>query len=506
MALTTLSGCIALLGADARPSPGPVDVVIDGPRIADIRPAGSAPLQGTIVDASRHLVTPGLVNGHHHSAEHFHKGRYDNLPLELWMNFTRPITPLPLTPRHVYLRTMVGAIEALHTGTTTLIDDFNVSPVLRPEYVAAGFEAYDDIGIRALLGPTLFDKPFFRGMPFVDEEFPADLLRELDSVQQTPPEEVLDFVRGLAKQRHPATNRVGYIVAPSAPQRCTEKFLLQARALADEFDLPLMIHVQETRLQVVTGHVFFGSTMVEYLDRLGFLKPKTSLIHAVWLNPREIELLARAGATIQHNPASNLKMGSGLQPLREVLDAGVNVSMGSDGVASIETVNMHLVMAAGALLSKLRGPEFTRWVGSREIWRAATQGGAQGLGRERDLGVLEQGRVADVVGYRRDRIALTPLNDPVRQLVYAETGADVDMVFVDGEPVLMDGKLTRVDEAALLREIAEVHAELAPLLAESEGHVNRMREPYERIYRRCLATPIAADTYPALMRTSDLDR
>ena len=101
--------------------------------------------------------------------------------------------------------------------------------------------------------------------------------------------------------------------------------------MADEFDLPLMIHVQETRLQVVTGQVLFGSTMVEYLDRIGFLKPMTALIHAVWLNPREIEILAHTGASVQHNPTCNLKMGSGIAPVRALLDAGVNVSMGTDG-------------------------------------------------------------------------------------------------------------------------------------------------------------------------------
>jgi guanine deaminase len=502
----TLTGCLALLGVDPKPGDVAVDIVIDGKTIADIRPTGLVPPPGDVIDASRHLVTPGLINGHHHSAEHFHKGRYDNLPLELWMNLVRPLKPLPLTPRRIYLRTMVGAIEALRTGTTTLVDDLNVSPVVDPDHVAAVFQAYEDIGIRALVGPTLFDKPFFRGMPYVDEEFPEQLLRELDGVKATPPEEILRFVRGLARTRHPARNRVGYIVAPSAPQRCTRAFLMQSRALADEFDLPLMIHVQETRLQVVTGGALFGSTMVEYLDRLGFLKPKTSLIHAVWLNPGEIERIARSGASVQHNPASNLKLGSGLQPLREILDAGINVSMGSDGLASIETVDMHKVMLTGALISKLRGADYTRWVGAGDVWRAATVGGAIAMGRGRELGAVEKGRIADLVAYRRDRIPLVPLNDPVRQLVYAETGASVDMVFVDGEPVIMNGAFTRIDEARLLTEIAAAHADLAPMIAESEAALERLREPYERIYRRCLATPIADDTFPALMSTRPASR
>ena len=126
-----------------------------------------------MVDASRHLVTAGLINGHIHSHEHFHKGRYDNLPLELWMNYVRPPTPIPFTPRQVYLRTMIGAIEALRSGATTLCDDMNVAPVLDEAHVEAALQAYEDIGIRAYLGITLFDKPFFRGMPYVEEEFPA---------------------------------------------------------------------------------------------------------------------------------------------------------------------------------------------------------------------------------------------------------------------------------------------------------------------------------------------
>jgi guanine deaminase len=121
--------------------------------------------------------------------------------------------------------------------------------------------------------------------------------------------------------------------------------------------------------------------------------------------------------------------------------------------------------------------------------------------RGHDLGAVEKGRIADLVAYRRDRIPFVPLNDPVRQLVYAETGASVDMVFVEGEPIIMNGAFTRIDEARLLGEIGEVHADLAPIIAESEAALNRLREPYERIYRRCLETPIADDTFPALMST-----
>jgi 5-methylthioadenosine/S-adenosylhomocysteine deaminase len=497
MGKTTLEGCLALIGPEARPSDGPVDIVIDGPRIEAIRRSGAGPAEGVVIDARRHLVTAGLINGHFHSHEHFHKGRYDNLPLELWMNYVRPPRPIPFTPRQVYLRTMIGAIEALRSGTTTICDDMNVAPVLHREHVEAALQAYEDIGIRAYLGITLFDKPFFQGMPYVEEEFPPALLATLAGHPATPPREILAFVRDLARARPPGAHRVGCIAAPSAPQRCTPEFLRSVRALADELDLPVMMHVQETRLQVVTGRIMFGSTLVEHLDRLGFLGPRTALVHGVWLNPREIDLLAGAGASVQHNPTSNLKVGSGIAPIRALLDAGVNVSLGTDGCGSVETADMQKVVMMMALLQKIRGDDHRRWVGAEEAWRAGTMGGATALGRDRELGALEAGRLADLAAYRLDRIPFVPLNDPLRQLVYAETGASLDMVFVDGEPVLMDGRLTRIDERALLDEIGAAHRELRPLIEESERSVEPILDAYRRIYDRCGKEPIAEDTYPA---------
>ena len=494
--LTTLVGCRALLGPEARASDGLVDIEIQDDLIADIRPHGAAEPAGDVIDMRGRLVTAGLINGHHHSHEGFYKGRKDNLPLELWMNYVRPQKPIAYTPREVYLRTMIGGIEALRSGTTTICDDTNVSPRIREDYVEAIFQAYEDLGIRAYVGITLFDRPFFRAVPFVDEEFPKPLLDELDATPMYSAAELLGFVKGLARDRHPATNRVGYIAAPSAPQRCTEDFLLAVRRMADEFDLPVMTHVQETRMQVVTGQLWHGCTMVEYLDRIGFMKPKTAFIHACWLNPREIEILARTGVSVQHNPGSNLKVGSGLAPIRALLDGGVNVSMGTDGCGSIEGTDMQNAIYLAALLQKLRGGH-TTWVGATEAFEAATMGGARALGRETELGAVETGRKADLVAYRLDTIPFTPLNNPLQQLVYAASRAEVDLVMVDGAVTLRDGSLTRIDEAALLAEIAEVHERIEPQLTASENDVERLVAPYTRIYRRCQCIDIAPDTFPA---------
>jgi len=497
----TLTGCLALLGEAATPSDGPVDIVVRDGCIARIAPAGTLPPEGRVIDARDRLCTAGMINGHTHSHEGFFKGRHENLPLELWMNNVRPLKPIPFTERQVYLRTLIGAIEALRSGTTTIVDDLNVSPTLDPKLVEAAFRAYRDIGIRAYVGITLFDRPFFRGMPFVDEMFPPDLLIELDALPKPDGRVLLDYATHLARTHHWSKERVAYIAAPSAPQRCTDEFLRAVRALADAEDIPAMIHVQETRLQAVAGPAMYGGrSMIQHLGDLGFLKARTTVIHGVWVTPEEVALLAERGATVQHNPLSNLKIGSGIAPVRRYLDAGVNLALGTDGCGSIETVNMQAVVAATALLQKIRGDDHTHWVGAEEAWRAATMGGAVALGRGDELGAVAEGRIADLALYRLDAIPFTPLNNPKGQLVYNETGAGLDLLLVAGEAVIEGGRLTRIDEAALLHEIGDEHRALLPQIERAEQDATRISAAYARIVERCKAMPLPEGSYEATLR------
>ena len=169
---------------------------------------------------------------------------------------------------------------------------------------------------------------------------------------------------------------------------------------------------------MVTGQLWYGCTPLEYLHQIGFMKPNTQFIHGIWLKPNEIDILAKTGVSVQHNPGSNLKVGSGLAPIRALLDAGVNVSMGTDGCGSIEGTDMQNALYLCGLLHKLRG-DHTKWVGATEALHAATVGGARALGRGRDLGAIEAGRTADLTAYRLDSIPFTPLNNAVSQLVFS---------------------------------------------------------------------------------------
>jgi 5-methylthioadenosine/S-adenosylhomocysteine deaminase len=494
---TLLRGALALVGDELSFDHQPRDVLVGEGRILAIEPAGRIEQADALIELPRRLLAPGLVNGHQHSHEHFQRGRTENLPLELWMHLVRTRIPVRLTPRQVYLRTMIGTIESLRTGCTTLVDDLALGPAIARDQIDAALQAYDDSGIRALVGFAMMDTPIVDNFPFVDELVPAELLAELRATPRPSPDAQVALVRELAAARHPHQQRVGVLVSASAPQRCTDAYLKRLRALADELALPVITHVQETRLQVVTGQLFHGCTLVEHLQRIGFLKPATSLIHAVWLNPREIALLAESGATAQHNPWSNLLLGSGVQPVRELLDAGVNVSLGSDGSCSTVTTNMLQTVGSAAGLSKLRGDEPSRWLSAREAWHAGTLAGGRALGFGDSLGSLRVGARADLVGYRLDSVSFTPLNDPLRQLAYAERGAGVDFVMVDGEVAMRGQRLTRIDETALLAEIEHEFHGLADRYREAEASTAPVLAAMEAIYRRSLTLPIAGDTLAA---------
>lgn len=499
MRRTVLRGAYALRGAELSFERRPLDVVIEGDRIAGVEPTTTVRDADQVVDLSRRLLVPGLINGHLHSHEHFHRGRTENLPLELWQHYVRPPVPVPLTTRHVYLRAALGAIETLRTGATCLVDDMAVGGAIDRDQIDAVLQAYDDVGVRALLGFAMMDRPLVDNFPFV-ETLPSDLVARMRALPRPTAAQYAALVRDLVRSRHPRGRRVGVLVSASAPQRCTQGFLLECRRLAEELDLPMITHVQETRMQVVTGGQFYGSPIVEYLARIGFLGPRTSLIHAVWLNPREIRALAESGATAQHNPWSNLTLGSGVQPTRALLEAGVNVSLGSDGACSTVSLNMLQVAGAAAAVSKVRDADYATWLSAREVLAAGTQGGARALGFGTALGVVERGALADLVAYRLDSVPFTPLHDPVRQLIYAERGADIDFVMVNGEVAVRDGRLTRVDEPRLLAEIYQEMEKLDEQFAVSEASVAPVRVAMDALYRRTLTAEIPEDTYPARLR------
>jgi guanine deaminase len=474
----------------------PVDVLLDGAAIAAVRAHDPALLERDgAVDARGLLVLPGLVNGHTHSHEILQRGRYPKLPLEVWMHYLRPPVPAyRLTPDELYTRTLLAAVEALRGGATTVVDDVALFPFADEAAVDAVFRAYEDSGLRAYVGVSLFDRQYFRAVPFIEEELPRTMLAELAKIPAPDRDEVLRTARR-ALAAHPPGGRVSACLTPSAPQRCTDELLVEVAALARAEGVPALIHVHETRLQAVTGRQMYGGTMVEHLHRLGVLGPELSLIHAVWLTPRDVELIAAAGATAQHNPVSNLRLGSGLAPVTALLRAGVNVSLGTDGCGSCVAASMRDGVRQAALLGSLR--EDGEWLSAAEALELATVNGARALGLAGAVGRIEPGYRADLCCYRLDGIAFAPLNDPLRQFVYAEQGQALDTVVVDGRVVMGAGRIAALDEERLLDEARGLHERLREAIERSDAFVDGLRPAYERVHRRALVVEIPPETLPA---------
>jgi cytosine/adenosine deaminase-related metal-dependent hydrolase len=472
------------------------DLLVDGALIAAVGTHLGVPMDARIIDAQSLLITPGFVNAHMHSWESLFRGTSERLPLELWTLETYPvIDALPVPDRLVYLRTLVAGMDALRGGTTSLLDDVGELPVQSADSLAIVFDAYAELGIRATCTGGFADIPPVDRLPFVDRLLSPEQLadaRQVGAAGPDSPRRFLEFCRDALERHHGSEHgRLRFAVAPSAPQRCTDELLIGAAALAEEHGAVLHMHLLETKLQAIVARERYGTTVVEHLGELGILDtPNLTLAHGIWLTEQDIELLAASEAVIVHNPVSNLKLGSGVLPWRPLHSAGATVALGTDGTASNDSLRMLEVIKQAALLHTLADPDPASWPSTDEVLWAATRAGAQATGLPATVGALEAGRAADFVVFDLEATtSFTPAGDTARQLVFAENGSSITEVWVDGEVVVRDGRMTRVDEAAIL-------VEFRTLAAEYHSDGERMREANERlvpfvaeVHRRVSETP-----------------
>lgn len=418
--------------------------------------AGLSPAPGDqIIDGSDRLVTPGFVNAHTHSWEMLYKGRYDNLPLELWLAQCYPfLGDSRVEPDLIRLRTELFAVESLKAGVTTVVDDVLETPGQDRSQLKAVFDGYEETGIRANISGHVISKPFFDTMPFVKDYLPASVIQETLASPGPTTEDYLAFSREAFTTHHGrADGRLRYMVAPSAPQRCGADLLIGATELAREFDAECHIHVLETKTQLVTGSEMFGQSLVAYMNGIGALSGNTTLAHGIWLTGDDMAMIAEAGTSVSHNPISNLKLGSGISPWRKLQDAGINLGLGTDGCSSSDSPRMLDVIKMAALLHKVTDPDFDTWPKVDEVLSAATIGGARSAVLDKKTGSLEVGKQADLVIYNLETMAFTPRQKLDYQLVYSENGSSIEIVIVDGKIVVDGGEVTSVDETALRAEL-----------------------------------------------------
>jgi guanine deaminase len=445
---------ILLHGGQVLRGPGPAleraDVLVEGDRITAVETSLPSPPGAETLDAAPFLVVPGLVNAHTHAHNNLLRGLAGRWTLEDLLNHG-PALNAGRTVEDHYLSAALGAIEMLKTGCTAAYDLFIAAPAPTVDDLEAVVRAYADVGLRAVVAPTVADLPLHETIPGLMDHLPEDLRRRVGEMVAAPTATLLRLGEEAVRRFHgTAGGRLRIALAPTIPTQCTDAFLAGTARLAREHGVGVHTHLAESKVQVIAAQRRWGHTAVTELAGIGLLGPDFVGAHGVWLTGDDLGRLADAGAAIAHNPASNLRLGSGIAPVREMLDRGVTVGIGADGSMSSDNQDLFEAMRLAGLVGNIRFPHHTaRWVGAPEVWRMATAGSARALGLGDEVGAVEPGRKADLVLLRADSTFLHPLNDVLGALVYAETGAAVDTVLVDGRVVLQGGRVLTVDETRL---------------------------------------------------------
>lgn len=382
-------------------------------------------------DLSTHALIPGLVNTHTHAAMSLFRGLADDLPLMEWLNgHIWPAEQRWVDEEFVRLGTRLAMIEMLRSGTTCFNDMY-----FFPDVVADAAEA---LNIRACVGLIVLD-------------FPTAWARDAEEYLRKGTrlhDELKEF------------ELVTTAFAPHAPYTVSDEPLRKLRMLADEMDIPVHMHVHETAFEVEEAVKRNGVRPLERLSRLDMLNNRLLAVHMTQLLPSEIEAVAAAGVHVVHCPESNLKLASGMCPVARLVEAGVNVALGTDGAASNNDLDMFGEMRTAALLAKGISNSPTA-LPAHSALAMATINGARALGLERTTGSMVPGKAADLVAVDLDAPATTPVYDPVAQIVYASGRDQVSHVWVNGRQVMEDGALNRIDEEQCLREAVRFSEKLA---------------------------------------------
>ena len=402
-------------------------ICIEGSRLArvDTCPEPDClPSAARVIDARGMIALPGLVNAHTHLPMTLFRGLADDLPLQQWLQeHIFPAESRHIHPEAVEIGTLLACAEMILSGTTTCCDGY----FLEDDVARAVLRS----GMRAVLGQGVVD------LPAPGAADPADSLPAAE--------------RFLARWRS-ASPMLQPSIFCHAPYSCSSKTLRSAKKAADKAGVLFQIHAAETRAesaQLEAGPI----SPVKYLERLGVLDGSTLLVHRVWLDQDDVEIIARRGATVAHCPESNMKLACGVAPVPELLAAGIAVGLGTDGCASNNNLDLLQEMDTAAKLHKVHRMDPTA-ADAATVLRMATAGGASAIGLAAEIGTLQPGKKADLVLLSARRPHLVPLYHPVSQLVYAAKGSDVDTVIIDGRVVLENRRLLTLDVDQILDRAA----------------------------------------------------
>ncbi len=397
-------------------------VAVDAGRIVAVLPSAQAGQRYEArehVRLDKHALIPGLVNLHTHAAMTLMRGLADDLPLMSWLkDHIWPAEAKHVSPGFVFDGTLLACAEMLRGGITCFNDMY-----FYPEEAGRAALA---AGMRAAIGIIAFEFP----TPYASDadDYIAKGLATRDSLKE---EKLLSFC-----------------MAPHAPYTVSDRTFSRIGTLAEELDLPIHVHLHETREEIEQSLAQFKARPLERLRALGLVSPRLIAVHAVHVTEAEIETLARFGVSVAHCPSSNLKLASGFAPVAAMLERGVNLGLGTDGAASNNRLDLFQEMRTAALLAKAAGNDAEAMPAHRAL-AAATLHPARALGLEDSIGSLAPGKFADLCAVAFDQPELAPCYDPISHLVYAAGREHVSHVWIAGEPRVLEHRLTRLDQRDL---------------------------------------------------------
>ncbi|WP_181704985.1 amidohydrolase family protein [Chthonobacter rhizosphaerae] len=466
MGKTIIRGGRLIDGAARKADPTDI-LVIDGV-IAEVGPPGfPAPDDAVLFDAAGTILHPGLVNGHTHGMGNLCKGQSDRFTLELLWTGAHEMLDHQTTELK-YLNAYLGAVEMVLKGCTTAYDlTFGVPFATTDDLIAIG-RAYEDAGMRAVLAPMIADLSFYEAIPGLFDALPPRLQQIAAVTDRKGPEAVLGAMKHALDNWTLDTERVRLGVAPTIPLHCTDELIVGSARLARDYGVVLHSHVAESKTQAVSAFKLWGKTITAHIDDLGLIGPDFTVAHGVWLDDDDMRRLADKGASVSHNAGSNMRLGSGIADARRMLELGVNLAIGTDSANCADNQNMYEAMRYASMVSNVRGPDYTRWLTTPEIIKAATVGGAYATGFSK-IGTIAPGFNADIVFLDLKSVNWMPVNEPSNQMVLTEDGTGVKHVMVGGDLVVKDGRHTRCDMDALAAKVEAAHARLAELNAPAKA-------------------------------------
>ncbi len=376
-----------------------------------------------VINAEGKVLIPGLVNTHTHLSMTLMRGLADDIQLDNWLNnYIWPVES-NLDGEHCYAGALLACAEMIKSGTTCFNDMYFFM-----DHVA---RAVEDTGIRGLLSHGMID--------FGDEG--------------KRKKEFKESIRIIKKCHDTADGRIKVAFGPHSPYTCSQELLEGVKKESKKYGVRIHIHVAETQKEVSEVINEHGNRPFEYLEKIGFLGGEVTAAHGVWLSESEIDIIKGSDVKISHNPSSNMKLSSGVAPVTKLLGNGVRVSLGTDGSASNNNMDLLEEMKIASLLQKVTTMDPTV-LNAQEVFDMATINGAGALGLQNEIGTIEEGKKADLVLVNMKTPQLTPFRNPISHLVYSANGGDVDTVICNGELLMKNKELLIIDEASVL-EIAE---------------------------------------------------